>query len=377
MASSDGQALAADPPAKAVATPALRDALEPAAREHFDEATRLFKLQKFSDSRVLFIAAHTASDDPRVLYNVAVCDKEMGRYARAISTLRQSLTTASKPLPPEYVRKVVDTIGALTPFVATLTVELSEPSATLRVDGEVVRDRELPVDAGAHVLTATKDGFETTTTTFEAVAGERQAVTLSLRPIAEKGRVTLRCEKEPRCELRIGDESLGRGPISVARETGSYLVQAYVDGALWAEQRIELVNGASVEVALVGRAPLLAKLRVTSDEARDVVFIDGRRAGPSGVELVVPPGEHRVEVIRNASTQRSVDLVLRENETRDLRLTLEEKRSISPWWFVAGGVVLAGAATTVLAIALQPTTFEGSAAGQLNPGVVTASRPLP
>jgi len=300
---------------------ALRDALADPARDAFDEGTREFRAGRFAEARAAFLLAYERSGDRRVLYNVAVCDKESGRYARALGVLRESVSEGGPAVPPEYVQRAAGAIATLSKYVGHLALEPASPSAVVRVDGEVVRERMVPVDPGAHVVTATEDGREPTTMTVRVAAGE------SLR-----------------VPLAIGAPAASVSPAGAATS--------------------------------LGPPPPRTALRVTTDVASDVVSIDGRRVGTSGVETELAPGEHRVDVVRAAGASRTLEIALRVGETRDLRLTLEEKKSgLSPWWLVAGTLVVAGIATTAVAIAAQPTSFEGSRAGTLNPYVVTASRP--
>jgi len=230
----------------------------------------------------------------------------------------------------------------------------------VRVDGEVLRENPTDVDPGSHVIAASKDGFETATTTVTVKAGDTPRVSLALTPSSSPGTAKLVCVGEPSCELRIGDEVIGRGTASVSRTTGSYVVRAFAAGRLWSERRVDITNGVTVDVALIGVPAPLARLRIMTDRPDDVVTIDA-------------PGEHRVIIARPSGESKTIDVLLRDNETRDLRVALEEKKGVSPWWFVAGGVVLAGATTAVIVVATRPTTFEGNSAGTLNPYVVTAS----
>ena len=298
----------------------LRESLTEAAGEKFDEGTRLYKASEHAAAREAFLAAYAKSGDRRVLYNVAVCDKALGRYARAITTLRTSLATTDRPLPVEYTQRASESIATLSRYVAFLTVETTPDGVTLVVDGEPIRENPIPLDTGSHTIVASKDGYDAVSRSVTVKAGDTERMTLSL------------------------EES--RAPASVACAGG----------------------------APCGRPRPTSRLRLSTDRADDLVTIDGVPTGRSGIEVELAPGEHHLVVTRPGGPSRSMDVVLRPNETRDLRITLDEKRSgVSPWWFVGGGVVLASAAAIGVFLATRPTSFEGSAAGTLNPFVVPAS----
>jgi len=368
----DARVAHADPTSAVPA--AVRDALGAEAQADFDRGAQLFRQGQTSEAREAFLAAYERSNEPRVLFNVAVCDKQLGHHSQAIATLKRSLATADRPLPREYIERTAEAIATLRHYVATVTVDPSVGGAVVRIDGEVIRENPADVDAGSHVVTASKGGFETATATVAVKPGDASRISLQLTPSSSPGTARISCVGEPTCELRIGDEVLGRGTVSVSRTNGSYLVRAFSSGRLWSERRVEMTNGVAIDVALIGAPLPVAHIRITTDRADDSVTIDGVRAGKSGIETEVAPGEHRVIIARSGGESRTIDVLLRDNETRDLRVSLEEKRTgVSPWWFVTGGVVLAAATTAVVVVATRPTTFEGNAAGTLNPYVVTAS----
>ena len=366
-------ALAAPDAAARPPPAAVRDTLDAEAKADFDAGAQLFRQGQVREARDAFLAAYARSNEPRVLFNVAVCDKQLGHHAQAIATFKKSLAAADRPLPREYIERTAEALATLRRYVASVTVDTSVEGAVVRVDGEVLRENPTDVDPGSHVIAASKDGFETATTTVTVKAGDTPRVSLALTPSSSPGTAKLVCVGEPSCELRIGDEVIGRGTASVSRTTGSYVVRAFAAGRLWSERRVDITNGVTVDVALIGAPAPLARLRIMTDRFDDVVTIDGVRAGKSGVESELAPGEHRVIIARPSGESKTIDVLLRDNETRDLRVALEEKKGVSPWWFVAGGVVLAGATTAVIVVATRPTTFEGNSAGTLNPYVVTAS----
>jgi hypothetical protein len=355
----------------------LRDELPPDARTKFDEARRLYRKSRFSEAREAFLAAYAKSGEPRVLYNVAVCDKALGRYAGAITTLRRSLAGGESTLPSSYRARVEESIRTLSRYVATVTIETTE-GATVTVDGEPVRDLVVPLDTGTHTIAASRPGYEPASQEITVSAGTTERVVLTLVAIPQVGTAKIACIATERCEIRVGEESVGRAPLSITRSPGSYTVRAVVDGRTWDERVIEIAAGSVIDVALASRPPAMARLRVMTDHPDDAVIVDGQRIGTGSVERELPPGEHRVFIARPGGATKAIDILLRDNETRDLRVTLGEQRrsaGISPWWFVAGGVLAAGAATAAVVVATQPTRFEGNAAGTLNPFVVAASNP--
>lgn len=363
--------LRALPPASAPGE--LRQSLSEAARAEFDEGTRLYRESRFADARDAFIRAQVASGDPRVLYNVAVCEKALGQRARAITTLKRSLL-ADRSNNAAYKQLVDDTIAVLSPYVGFLLVTASVSGAVLTVDGEVLSSETVPVDPGEHTIGATKEGYEPASVVTKVAAGETARVTIPM-VLAPMGIANVSCNL-PRCMIQAGDDPAARSPVTLKKPTGSYVVRASVDGRIVAEQRVELVDGRRIDVELVPFALTRSHLRVTTDRGEDMVTVDGKPVGQSGVDVELTPGEHRVFIARPGGASRQIDVLLREGETRDLRVTLEEKKGVSAWWFVGAGVLVAAGVVTTAALLSSGTTsttrFEGSGAGTLNPYVVPA-----
>jgi hypothetical protein len=361
--------------ADASAAPSLRDSLPQDAQVKFDEGSQLYRASAFAEAREAFLAAYAKSGDPRLLFNVAVCDKALGRYARAMSTLKRSLANPDRPLSPEYTQRTSEAIATLSRYVAFVELRSPVQGVTFLVDGEEVRETPVPLETGSHRIEARRDGYEPATRTIDVKAGERTTLELPLEPSTRPGVARVTCKTERPCTIRIGNEVLGSAPVEIRRTPGNYLVSAIVDGHTFDDRSIQFENGMDVDVTLTGRPILLARLRVMTTDPRDTVTIDGKPAGGSGSENQLLPGEHRVLVARPGAVSKTVELVLRDDETRDLRVELQERSSISPWWFVGGASAVAvGAAVTVLYFVLRPTTFEGNSAGTLNPGVVPASQ---
>lgn len=365
------------PASAAPAEAPVRDGLAPAPQVLFDEGTRLYKAGDPAAARDAFERAHASSGEPRILYNVAVCEKAMGHYARAIALLEKSLAGA-EPASDAYRRRASDALTTLRGFVAPVRLEASPADAVFTIDGTPVAENPVLLDTGTHAIVARRNGYDAMTKVVTVRSPEPLQVRFGLEPSTQPGTVRVTCREVPACEVRVGEEALGRAPVTFRREAGTYVVRATAHGRPVAERAIVVANGTTQDLALEGAPPPLARLRVTTDQLDDVVSVDGVRAGRSGVEIELAPGEHRVLVARPGGPGRNLDVLLRENETRDLRFPLEgdERKSSATWWIVggAGAAVVIGAVVTTIFLATRPTRFEGSAAGTLNPYLIPAAR---
>lgn len=91
----------------------LREQLPPDAQKHWDIALALYQRGQWDGARTSFNATYEASKNPRVLFNVAVCEKNLGRYARAIEVFKKELADGKGQLAPDEEADVKSQISGL------------------------------------------------------------------------------------------------------------------------------------------------------------------------------------------------------------------------------------------------------------------------
>jgi hypothetical protein len=360
----------------------VSEGLHGEARAAFSRANALFEAANYAAARVEFEQAYMRSGDARVLYNVAVCDKEMGRYARAIAELRRSLEAGGSNLPRSYVKRVQDTEKTLAPFVTTLQVEASEPGATVLVDGEEAGrtplEQPLPIDVGERVVQLAKPGFRGEPLRIKAVSGVASTVRLALEPVEQKQRVSVRAvglKAGERADVLVDGVLVGEAPWAGEVLTGQRRVTVRAAGH---PDVVRLVNvsaeaGSAVTVEL-DPAARKGRLRVRSGDEQDTIAVNGRVVGRGAFDGQVTSGELTVRVTRPDAKPYESDFVLRPGETRTVNVTLETSGGGVPTWvWIAGGVVVAGATTATLLLTGKETQYDGQSAGTLPPRVVPAS----
>ncbi|HEU4406952.1 MAG TPA: PEGA domain-containing protein [Polyangiaceae bacterium] len=298
----------------------VRDTLSGEARDAFDRGGTLFARGRYAEARSEFERAFELGGDARVLYNVAVCEKELGRYARAAARLRESLAT-TVPLPPDYVERARAALELLAPYVGSLSVEASEPGATVFVDSEEVGVSPLrgplEVDVGRHVVAATREGFYDVSQGVD-VPREGRVVRLTLSP-----------------------------------------------------------RPAPAPPAAPARPPATGLLQITTGDPRAVIYVDGRPQGMGEHAARLEPGSHRVRVVGEGGELYAAEVLVREGETRTVSIQPARRGEVPTWLWVAGGVVLAGAGTATVLLLTRRVEYQGrDGAGSGGPlGTAVASQP--
>lgn len=367
-------AASAAPPAKPVK---VGDALTGDAKVAFNEARLLFTKQEYAAAREQYMRAYTLGKEPRVLYNVAVCFKEEGKYASAVRVLQESADLA-KDAPRDYLERVTDTIDTLMALVATVTIDGLEPGMTVDVDRETVpvsAQGKLLVDAGTRTLVVRRPGFTPQSFTREFPAGERFGFRVSLTPLPGKIRVS--ADGVPNASVLLDGREVGLAPVTLSVAPGSHEILVRAPGFREARRTVDAASDAESAIALaLDRDVRTARLRVTAGP-RDAIAVDGKASGVGSFDGLVLAGEHRVTIARAEGGSEVLEIALREDEVRDMRIAPEAKRGggIPVWiWVVGGAVALAGGGTAVY-FATRPTQYDGSTPGTLDPKVIPTRFP--
>ncbi len=149
---------------------------------------------------------------------------------------------------------------------------------------------------------------------------------------------------EAGADVLVDDDSVGVSPVTepVVVDMGQHRFRAkksgFVEGVVTRE--VEGGGAVTIKIELV-REVHEARLVIVAAPG-DVIAMDGRRLGEGRLDTSVPAGPHVIEVTAPGKRRRSIEIVLRDGERRDIPVDLE-RESATRWpWFVAGGAVLVG-----------------------------------
>ncbi len=225
----------------------LTQSLQGDAKAAYDSGELLVQNGDFKGALAKLKQAYTASQDARLLYEMAICQKELRHYAAMQSLLDQYLRDAEGSI-PEATRSAVDeALAAIKNLVASVTVNSLEPDATVLLDGEVVGTTPLAaplvVDLGKHTVAAKKAGFETNEQTVDALGGS--AVSLTLVLIAQAHVAQLAVSSDANATVKIDSRPVGVGHFEGQLVPGLHQVQLTEHGKEPYRATIELHDGES------------------------------------------------------------------------------------------------------------------------------------
>jgi hypothetical protein len=234
-----GQTAPAAPP------PPLAQALHGEAKQAYDSAKLLAQNNDFAGALQEFTHAYKISKDPRLLYNMAICEQGLHHYARMKAVLEQYLAERGPAITPESRALAEDALAATKSLVAGLKVTVNESGAEVLVDGQSVGTTplpsSLPLDIGSHRVTVKKAGFDTAEQTVEAYGGSEVALAISLAALRHTAQFIVSADAAS--TIVVDGNAVARGHFDGAIEPGLHHVNVSEPGRQTYRADIELHEG--------------------------------------------------------------------------------------------------------------------------------------
>jgi hypothetical protein len=216
---------------------------------HMENGVKLYNDRNYPAAVAEFTAAYDARPRANPLLNIALCEKALFHYPKAIAALSTALGKHGDTMDPADKKASEDAIKEMRALLGTVTVKLSPPQATLVVDGEelpagAAKDR-LDLGPGAHRIEARADGFAGGDQSVTVASGQTHEVSFELVP--DKGWVTLQAT-DPRMTISVDQRVVGAGSWAGMLTPGAHLVQMYGPGGQPYEAQILVVAGKPLNV---------------------------------------------------------------------------------------------------------------------------------
>ena len=169
------------------------------AQQLYDKAKQLEADGKLREACTAFAASFKADPQLGVLLNLADCHEKIGKLASAWSEFREAVNRANRisDAREAYARKRAD---ALAPRLAKLHVVPPAAGTTVTLDGADVTalvGTDMPIDSGAHELTASAPG-RAKQTKHVTIADTAATTTVEIAPDKAEGVDRRRVEERTR-----------------------------------------------------------------------------------------------------------------------------------------------------------------------------------
>jgi hypothetical protein len=351
----------------------VREELPEVARKDWDAARDLLDTSDYAGALVEYQRAYEQSKNPRVLYNVAICEKNLRHYARAQIRFKQELVDGAGKISSQEEADVKAAIQALEPFVSTIEITANEPGATLLIDGEPAGqspfDKPVPIDVGPHEIRLHKEGFIEAVQSVAIAGGVPAKATLSIDPAVKKSTVSITVTGAPGASVVIDGIDMGQAPFKGEVVAGRHTFEARSPGFVAARQTTEVVYKEPLNIALdlaVERHE--GRLRIETTPAEATIELDGKVVGSGTWDGPLPSGGHQLIVKRSGFQTYTSEITITDDQSREVRATLLGEKS-SNWLAWTVGTVLVVAGGGVAGYFLFAPQDQSPVVGSLSPGL--------
>jgi hypothetical protein len=369
--------LVPQPAPAAPAPPTIRSQLSGDARDAWDRAQQLLRAKNFEGGLVEFTRAFDLSKNPRVLFNVGICEKGLSHYARASMRFEQELREGEATLSEDEKKELREAIAIVRKYVSTVSVTSSEQGAHLLVDGFDVGTtpfkEPVTVDVGHRELTLKKDGFASQTKGIDVNAGVPVALDFHLDATNKTGSVTIAISGAPNATISMDGTDMGPAPFKGNVPAGRHTFEAKQFGYTTASQTVDVSYQGIISVTLaMSTERHEARVTIDANPPGAAIEIDGTIVGSSHWEGTLKTGGHQLVVRKPGYDPFSQEIALQDDQVRTVQATLLESARKDWIWWTVGTLAVVGAGTVASFFvfkAADSTPFVGS----LQPGIAKAN----
>jgi|CZKU01.1.fsa_nt_gi hypothetical protein len=210
----------------------LSETLAGDAKADYDAGKLLIGDGDFVGAEVKFRSAYDRSNDPRLLWNVAACEKNQRHYARTLTLLREYVAGGGALLTDvdrAEAKTLIDTIEA---FTVKLTIAVSEPGASITLDDDNVGTSPLPapvvVDIGSRKIVVKKPGYRDFSQTLPIGGSAEAHIEVALLAEVHEGKVTVTTVTG--AAILIDGRRVGAGHFEGTLESGGHTLRVEARG---------------------------------------------------------------------------------------------------------------------------------------------------
>jgi hypothetical protein len=223
----------------------LIESLSGPAKEAYEAATILVNNGDSAHAIAKYREAYEQSKDPRLLFDMAICERDLHAYAAMQGLLLRYERDAGAEMSPEQKADVEAALAAIHNFIGTVNLTVSEAGADVSIDGEPVGTTPLAaplvLDLGKHTLSVKKDGFDPVEHPIEISGGNETNAGITLFRRARPA--LLKVTAHPGATVVIDKKELAHGTFDGALAPGTHEVQVTEPGKRAYETRVVLGDG--------------------------------------------------------------------------------------------------------------------------------------
>jgi hypothetical protein len=209
----------------------LSQVLTGAAKDDYEAAKLVYSEGDYVTAAIKFRRAYDVSHDPRLLWNIAACEKGARHYTKALALVERYELEGAGLLTEADRREAQGFAAALRATTDTLTITANVSGAVVLLDGVSIGKTPIAapvrVDLGDRRLQVSKVGYQP----FEQVVsftGKGVALGITLAEVIHEG--TLRVDADLDATIAVDGRLLATGGSSVKLVSGAHNVRITAKG---------------------------------------------------------------------------------------------------------------------------------------------------
>lgn len=227
----------------AASTRPLVEVLTGTARAEYEAALILFQDADYANALIKFERTYELSgEEPRVLWDIALCQWHLKRYSRVLATIEKLLRQRGPDLSLQERQDAEALIQATKPYVSRLELLVSEKDAAVLVDGrpegKTPLDKRVLLDVGQREIRVSKPGFKEVTLTRTIAGGGETALVVVLEKEVHRGRLLVTAGQDDL--IAIDGRVVGRGAWEGSLPSGGHTLRVTSPGMLAHQAEIML-----------------------------------------------------------------------------------------------------------------------------------------
>lgn len=228
----------AAPPQQGAAAPAPTEAPQPLGeslrglpKADYISGRVLFEDGDYAAALIKFQNAYEASKDPRLLWNIAACEKALRRYARVLKLLGRYVEEGGSLLTEQDRADADSVVSAVQPLVSKLSVTSVPSGAEVLVDNESLGLTPVEgrlIDIGNRRIVLRLNGYEDYVMPTAVKGGEALQLQGVLTKIVHEGTVTV--VAKPGHLITIDGKGVGDGRWTGVLSSGPHTLRVTAAG---------------------------------------------------------------------------------------------------------------------------------------------------
>jgi hypothetical protein len=243
------------PTAPSPVAPPLSASLSGQAKVDYEAGRILVADQDFAGALVKFQEAFVKSGDLRLLWNMAVCEKNLRHYSNVLDLLERYQREGDAAMTESHRKEVKDVIDTVRMLISNVRVSVDQPDASIFVDERPVGKTPLPgplrIDLGKRRIRVSKPGFTDQSVLQEFAGGSTLSFSFSLKRKPTEARLTISADEASM--IHIDGTAMGQRYWQGSLPAGEHLIRVTAPGMQPYTKEMALAAGQSrmIHITLV------------------------------------------------------------------------------------------------------------------------------